>query len=143
MTSPQLAAPVTDNPLGWIVAEALKIPHTRHAILVSTDGLLRARSAGISQGDAETMAAALTGIRSLARKASLFCDGELSGWRQCLVEYDGGYVVVTGGGENSFLAASAGKQVDLQDLSYRMQSLSARLGQVLSTPQRDVRAGRA
>ena len=53
--------------------DALKMPETRHAILLSADGLLIAHSQRISRDDADRHAAGMSGLQSLARNTAEFC----------------------------------------------------------------------
>ena len=41
------------NKLGWMLDDALRMPETQHAVLLSADGLLMAHSERISRDDAE------------------------------------------------------------------------------------------
>lgn len=64
------------NDLGWMLDDVLMVPHARHAILLSADGLLRAHSAGITRDEADRQAAALAGVQSISRSTSGFLGGE-------------------------------------------------------------------
>lgn len=125
-----------NNDLGWMLDEVLKVPHARHAILLSADGMLRAHSAGISRDEAERQAAALSGLQSISRSTSEFCGRQETPWRQTLVEFADGYVFLVGAGRGAYLAVSATEEVDLESVTYRMQKLVDRLGKELTSPPR-------
>jgi predicted regulator of Ras-like GTPase activity (Roadblock/LC7/MglB family) len=130
------------NTLGWMLDDALRMPETRHAILFSDDGLLRAHSTGIAGADAERHAAALSGLRSLARSTAGLCGDPASPWRQSVNEFDGGYVFLVAAGEGAFLALSTTMDVDVAAVSFRMHDLIQRLGAHLTSPTRqDVGSG--
>ncbi|MCC9312135.1 roadblock/LC7 domain-containing protein [Kitasatospora sp. RB6PN24] len=124
------------NDLGWMLDDVLMVPHARHAILLSADGLLRAHSAGITRDEADRQAAALAGVQSISRSTAGFLGGDSGPWRQSLIEFAGGYVFLVAAGPGAYLAVSAGESVDMEAVSYRMQKLVDRLGKELGTPPR-------
>jgi predicted regulator of Ras-like GTPase activity (Roadblock/LC7/MglB family) len=124
------------NKLGWMLDDALKMPETRHAILLSADGLLMAHSERIGIDDAERHAAGMSGLQSLARSTVEFCGDPSSTWRQTVTEFDDGYVFLVAAGPNAYLAVSATENVDMEAVSFRLQELVQRLGKELSTPPR-------
>ncbi|MDT3395970.1 roadblock/LC7 domain-containing protein [Streptomyces sp. B1866] len=126
----------TDNGLGWMLDEVVRVPEARHAILLSADGMLRAYSEGIHRDEAERQAAALSGLQSISRSTAEFCEGEESPWQQTLVEFAGGYVFLIAAGPGAYLALSATAEVDMEAITYRMQKLVDRLGRELTAPPR-------
>jgi predicted regulator of Ras-like GTPase activity (Roadblock/LC7/MglB family) len=125
-----------NNELGWMLDDVLKVPHARHAILLSADGMLRAHSAGISRDEGERQAAALSGLQSISRSTAEFCGREETPWRQTLVEFTDGYVFLVAAGPGAYLAVSASEDVDMEAVTYRMQKLVDRLGKELTSPPR-------
>ncbi|AEM87815.1 MULTISPECIES: roadblock/LC7 domain-containing protein [Streptomyces] len=126
-----------NNDLSWMLESALEVPGARHAILVSADGLLMARSQEVKKDEADTVAAAMSGIQSLSRTMAGFCGGSHMTWRQTLVEFDGGWVFLISAGEGAYLAVSSAPDVDMADITFRMQQLVGQLGKALSTPPRE------
>ncbi|MFF4215769.1 roadblock/LC7 domain-containing protein [Streptomyces nondiastaticus] len=118
--------------------EVVKMPEARHAILLSSDGMLRARSQGIERDEAERQAAALSGLQSISRSTSEFCNHaqQENPWRQTLVEFAHGYVFLIAAGPGAYLAVSATEHVDMEAVTYRMQKLVDRLGKELTSPPR-------
>ncbi|MFD0382422.1 roadblock/LC7 domain-containing protein [Streptomyces stramineus] len=118
--------------------DVVKMPEARHAILLSSDGMLRARSGGIDRDEAERQAAALSGLQSISRSTAEFCtrQGQESPWRQTLVEFAHGYVFLIAAGPGAYLAVSASEHVDMEAVTYRMQKLVDRLGKELTSPPR-------
>ncbi len=127
-----------NNDLGWMLDEVVKMPEARHAILLSSDGMLRARSQGIERDEAERQAAALSGLQSISRSTSEFCNQtqQENPWRQTLVEFAHGYVFLIAAGPGAYLAVSATEHVDMEAVTYRMQKLVDRLGKELTSPPR-------
>jgi predicted regulator of Ras-like GTPase activity (Roadblock/LC7/MglB family) len=125
--------------LSWMLDSALEVPEARHAILVSADGLLMARSNEVGRDHADTVAAAMSGMQSLSRTVGDFVggDGPRQSWRQTLVEFDHGWVFLISAGEGAYLAVSASPDADLAEITFRMQQLVGQLGKVLTTPPRE------
>lgn len=135
----EVSAMNDNGELGWILDEALGMPETLHAILLTQDGLLRARSRGISRDEAERQAAALCGVVSVSRSTAGFygcADEPHPPWRQTLIEFDDAFVLVIAAGAGSYVAVSATERVDLEACSFRMQKLVERLGKVMLSPAR-------
>ena len=126
----------TNNELGWMLDEVLKVPEARHAILLSADGMLRAYSKDIDRDDAERLAAALSGVQSISRSTAEFCGTPHAPWRQTLIEFADGYVFLVAAGEGAYLAVSTSEDVDMEAVTYRMHKLVDRLGKELTSPAR-------
>lgn len=132
-----------NDDMSWMLDSALEVPGARHALLVSADGLLMARSRDVGTDQADTVAAAMSGMQSLSRQLGDFCDGPSFNWRQTVVEFDGGWIFLIAAGEGAYLAVSASTDVDMADITFRMQQLVGQLGKVLTSPPRlniDIRA---
>jgi len=125
-----------NNRLGWMLDDALRMPETRHAILLSADGLLMAYSERISRDDAERQAAGMSGLQSLARGTAEFCGDADAIWRQTVTEFDDGYVFLVAAGPGAYLAVSATLRVDMEAVSFRLHELVQRLGRELTSPPR-------
>ncbi|WP_128374771.1 roadblock/LC7 domain-containing protein [Streptomyces cavernae] len=126
------------NPdLSWVLNDVLQVRGARHAILVSADGLLLAQSSEIERDDAETNAAAMSSMQSLSRAVAPFVGGGKGIWKQTLLEYDGGWIFLIAAGRGAYLAVSAGSDVDMEAMSFRMQQLVGAVGKAMSTPLRE------
>ncbi|HEU5029740.1 roadblock/LC7 domain-containing protein [Spirillospora sp. NPDC046719] len=124
------------NRLGWMLDDALRMPETRYAILLSADGLLMAHSERIGRDEAERQAAGMSGLQSLARSTAEFCGDAGTTWRQTVSEFDDGYVFLVAAGPGAYLAVSATQHVDMETVSFRLQELVQRLGKELTSPPR-------
>jgi predicted regulator of Ras-like GTPase activity (Roadblock/LC7/MglB family) len=124
------------NRLGWMLDDALKMPETRHAVLLSADGMLMAYSQRIAEDDAERHAAGMAGLQSLARNTAGFCGHEGTPWRQTVTEFDDGYVLLVAAGPGAYLAVSTTENADLEAVSFRLQELVQRLGKEMTSPPR-------
>ncbi|MFG2881440.1 roadblock/LC7 domain-containing protein [Streptomyces sp. NPDC048297] len=123
--------------LSWMLDSALEIPGALHAVLISADGLLMARTKEFERDDADRVAAAMSGVQSLSRSLAFFCGSADQQWRQTLVEFDGGWVFLISAGEGAYLGVSASPDVDMADITFRMQQLVGQLGKALMTPPRE------
>jgi predicted regulator of Ras-like GTPase activity (Roadblock/LC7/MglB family) len=125
------------NDLTWILDTVLEMPGARHALLVSADGLLMARSKSVGKDDADTVAAAMSGMQSLSRTVAEFCDTQDTQWRQTLIEFNGGWVFLISAGVGAYMAVSAAHDVDMADITFRMQQVVGQLGKALTSPPRE------
>ncbi|MEE1942119.1 roadblock/LC7 domain-containing protein [Streptomyces sp. TRM 70361] len=124
--------------LSWMLEDVLKVPGARHAILLSADGLRRGKTQDVSPDLADTVSAAMSALQSLSRTTAEFVDpGHPSRWRQTVVEFSHGWVFLVAAGEGAYLAVSASADVDMGDITFRMQQLVQRLGKELTTPPRE------
>jgi predicted regulator of Ras-like GTPase activity (Roadblock/LC7/MglB family) len=126
-----------NDDLSWMLDSALEIPGALHAVLISADGLLMARTQDFGKDDADRVAAAMSGVQSLSRSLAFFCEDDTQKWRQTLVEFDGGWVFLISAGEGAYLGVSASPDVDMADITFRMQQLVGQLGKALTTPPRE------
>ncbi|MFF3846261.1 roadblock/LC7 domain-containing protein [Streptomyces sp. NPDC002328] len=126
-----------NDDLSWMLDSALEIPGALHAVLISADGLLMARTQDFGKDDADRVAAAMSGVQSLSRSLAFFCEDATQRWRQTLVEFDGGWVFLISAGEGAYLGVSASPEVDMADITFRMQQLVGQLGKALTTPPRE------
>ncbi|WP_371498509.1 roadblock/LC7 domain-containing protein [Kitasatospora sp. NBC_00374] len=128
---------MTTNPdLGWLLSDIVGVPDVRHAVVVSNDGLEIGRSEKIGRDDAERLAAACSGLQSLARGVAQGFGGHGSSTRQIVVEYGGGYLFVVAAGAGAHLAVVTGEAVDAGLVAYQMQVLVERIGTHLTSPPR-------
>ena len=106
-----------------------------HAIVLSTDGLLMAASAGLAADDGEHLAAMAAGIQSLARGAGeRFGGGQV---QQTIVEMESAFLFVTAAGQGACLAVLCRADADVGLVAYEMAMLVTRVGKyVLARPGR-------
>ncbi|TDC95558.1 roadblock/LC7 domain-containing protein [Nonomuraea deserti] len=71
MTTQQPTADTAN--MTWTLNRLAQEPEVINALLFTTDGLVLARSDGLSQDDAERAAAAMSGMKSLQGELSSFC----------------------------------------------------------------------
>ncbi|MEU4037507.1 roadblock/LC7 domain-containing protein [Streptomyces collinus] len=137
--------------LSWMLEDIVhNVPKARHAVLLSADGLPRGSTDGMDRKDVGTISAAMAGMQSLSRATSHFAGpGEDRQWNQTIIEFSHGWIFLIGAGQGAYLAAAAAPDVDMQQISFRMHRLVARLGNNLTSPPRvtaedgDGRAGRS
>ncbi|WP_320783427.1 roadblock/LC7 domain-containing protein [Streptomyces sp. CRN 30] len=124
--------------MSWMVRDIVdNVPRARHAVVLSADGLPRGATDGLTERDVRTISAALAGMQSLSRATAPFAGpGESRRWNQTVIEFSQGWVFLIGAGQGAYLAAAAEPDVDLQQISFRMNRLVARLGDSLTSPPR-------
>jgi uncharacterized protein len=123
--------------ISWLVNDLVeRVAHVEQAVVLSHDGLLMAKSAGLSREDADHMSAVAAGLHGLARGAGRrFGRGAV---RQTIIEMETGFLFVTAGGNGACLAVLGSEDADVGLIAYEMEMLVARVGQYLSTPVRSV-----
>ncbi|MDX3235517.1 roadblock/LC7 domain-containing protein [Streptomyces sp. ME03-5709C] len=122
--------------LTWLMDDLTeRVPHVRHALVLSTDGLVTGASTSLDRATAEHLAAVSSGFHSLAKGAGRHFDA--GGVRQTMVEFDDGFLFVTAAGEGSCLAVLSGVQADVGQIAYEMTLMVHRVGEHLGvTPRR-------
>jgi predicted regulator of Ras-like GTPase activity (Roadblock/LC7/MglB family) len=129
----------TDADLDWLLDGLVdQVAGTRHAILLSDDGLVISRSQTIERSDAERLAAITTGQQSLARGVGqLFSGGPV---QQVIVEMADLWLFITVAGRGTHLAVVASQEVDAELMTVAMHTLVQQVGQKLGTRARPPQA---
>jgi uncharacterized protein len=131
-----------DGPLDWMLTDfARSAPGVVHALVVSSDGLCLAATPGVDPALADQLAAASSGLASLARGTATLLDALPVG--QTILEMAGGYLFVTAIGESSLLAVSTERTADLGLVGYEMTMIASRVGHALTPAVRSDRTGSA
>jgi predicted regulator of Ras-like GTPase activity (Roadblock/LC7/MglB family) len=115
----------------WLITEFVKeVPGVAHAVVVSTDGLPLAYSAGIPKDRADQLAAVTSGLISLTQGAArVFEGGAVS---QTVIEMERGLLLTMSISDGSALAVLAAVDGDMGLIAYQMTLLVERAGQVLT-----------
>ena len=116
--------------LDWLLVDfARETPGVTAAVVVSVDGLPLAVSSSVTDALADQLAAAASGLVSLARAtAHLLASGDLT---QTILEMTGGYLFVTSVSRGATVAVHADRQCDLGLVGYEMTMLAERVGRAL------------
>jgi len=127
----------TDHDLDWLLENLLsKTPGTRHALVLSKDGLKLCHTRGLTIDQADQLAAIASGIQSLAYGTSIeFGDGT-GGVRQSMTEFHGGMLFIVEAGEGAHLAVIAADEADVGLIGHNMNELVEQLGAYLTAPPR-------
>ncbi|KAA9150317.1 roadblock/LC7 domain-containing protein [Amycolatopsis acidicola] len=121
---------------GWMLDLISGVRGVRHAVVLSSDGLLKVRTAQTSRELAEKVAAACSGLVSLGKGLSREF-GSGASPRQVMVEFDGGFLFVRGAGDGSRLAVVTEPVIDPGLIAQQMQAQVLMIGQrALSVPFR-------
>ncbi|GAA1645896.1 roadblock/LC7 domain-containing protein [Nonomuraea sp. NPDC048882] len=131
--------PSTGTDLNWLLDDLVgRIKETEHAIVLSSDGLLMASSAGLQRTDGEHLSAVASGLQSLAKGVSEHISG--GEVRQTVVEWKNQFLIVTTAGERACLAVLCAQNADIGLVAYEMAMLVARVGQYLTSGARNAEA---
>lgn len=123
--------------LAWLLDDLIdRIPHAQHAVVLSADGLLMAKSDGLARDDGEHLAAVASGIHSLAKGASQRLGGGPP--QQAIIELQSATLFVSAAGTGACLAVHAEGDADIAVIAYEMEILVGKVGAYLTAP---VRAG--
>ncbi|MFD3925327.1 roadblock/LC7 domain-containing protein [Streptomyces sp. NPDC058614] len=122
--------------LDWLLAGLVqRVPHTRSALLLSSDGLVKAYDGFGEIAEAEHMAALASGLHSLGRSAGMrFAGG--ADVRQVVVELETHVLFVCSAGSGASLAVLADREADAAVLGYEMAMLVKSVRPYFVTPAR-------
>ncbi|MEU8349118.1 roadblock/LC7 domain-containing protein [Streptomyces sp. NPDC048845] len=121
--------------LAWLLKALVeKVPHTRCAVLLASDGLVKTVH-GVDTDTADRLAAAASGIYALGQELGSVT-GEAGEVRQVLVDVGTALVAVATGGDRARLLVAADQDVDVSVLGYEMGVLATAAGAHLQTPPR-------
>jgi predicted regulator of Ras-like GTPase activity (Roadblock/LC7/MglB family) len=137
-----LSHPPTGQPsdLTWLLTNLVeKVPGTRSALLLSSDGLKKAFH-GLDNTEADHLAAIASGLFSLARSAGNRF-GDTGGVRQVVAELDDTLLFISAAGSGAVLAVLAARDADAGVLGYEMLQLVKSVRPYLATPARHAVAG--
>ncbi len=131
---------IRSGQLDWLLAEfSREVPGVVHGVVVSGDGLRLATSPDVSVALGDQLAAAASGLVSLARGTAHLLDaGPVT---QTILEMAGGYLFVSSVSQGATLAVYARRQCDIGMVGYEMTMLASRVGHAL-TPAPRANAGR-
>ncbi|MFC7563036.1 roadblock/LC7 domain-containing protein [Actinomadura namibiensis] len=123
--------PVNGQDLNWLVTNfADSVPKVAHAVVVSSDGLPMAYSAGFPPERADQLSAIASGLMSLTQGAAKIFDA--GGVSQTVVEMDRGLLFVMSIANGAVFAVLAAPDCDLGLVAYEMTLLVERVGRVLT-----------
>lgn len=125
--------PVQD--INWLITNFVeRVPDVAHAVVVSSDGLPLAYSAGFPQDRADQLAAVTSGLASLTQGASrVFEGGRVV---QTVVEMEAGVLVIMAVSNGASLAVLASPTADLGLIAYEMALLVERVGKMMTPATR-------
>lgn len=124
--------------MSWMVKDIVaNVPRALHAVVLSADGLPRGATEGMTPADVRTISAAMAGMQSLSRATAHFAGlAQERQWNQTIIEFSHGWVFLIGAGQGAYLAAAAEPDVDMEQMSFRMNRLVMRLGDNLASRPR-------
>ncbi|GAB2712485.1 roadblock/LC7 domain-containing protein [Nocardia thraciensis] len=123
--------------LGWLLEKLLtRTPQTRHALLLSSDGLKICHTQELSVDRADQLAAIAAGIQSLSHGASVEFGSARSGVRQSMTEFYGGILFIVEAGMGAHIAVIAAEEADAGLVGHNMRELVEQLGEYLAAAPR-------
>lgn len=133
----------SSSDLSWLLADLLRrVPHTRCALLASTDGIKRYYR-GLDNDEADALAAWAAAQCSLARNGGRWFGMNGGGVRQVVVEFNDLVVFVSAAGSGAVLVVLATPEADAAVLGYEIAQLVKRVPNHLTTPMRQPTAARS
>ncbi len=122
--------------LNWLLDDVVsRVVGAQNAIVLSADGLLIGKSAGMSKDDSDQLSAIASSLVSLAKGVSRqFGRGKVL---QNMIEMERGYLFVSAAGQGACLAVLAGENTDVEMIAYEMNRLVKRVGDYLASAPRD------
>jgi|SRR5450755_1801625 predicted regulator of Ras-like GTPase activity (Roadblock/LC7/MglB family) len=118
--------------VNWLLEDLAD--HIRQAVVLSPDGLTLGSSPGLSQEDADHLAALAAALHSLARGAGRrFQGGQV---RQTIIEMDAALLFISAADEGMCLAVLADTDSDAGLIAYEMAMLIKRVGWHLAAKPR-------
>ncbi|GAA4956146.1 putative regulator of Ras-like GTPase activity (Roadblock/LC7/MglB family) [Nonomuraea thailandensis] len=131
--------PTAGTDLNWLMDDLVnRVKEAEHAIVLSSDGLLMASSAGLQRTDGEHLSAVASGLQSLAKGVSDHISA--GAVRQTVVEWKNQFLIVTAAGERACLAVLCAQNADIGLVAYEMAMMVARVGQYLTSGARNAQA---
>ncbi|MFI6500849.1 roadblock/LC7 domain-containing protein [Nonomuraea typhae] len=115
----------------WLITDFVStVPGVAHAVVVSSDGLPLAASAGFPTDRADQLAAIASGLISLTQGAARVFEGGIV--NQTIVEMERGLMLIMSISDGSCLAVLAAPDCDMGLVAYQMTLMVDRAGQVLT-----------
>ncbi|MBB5778065.1 roadblock/LC7 domain-containing protein [Nonomuraea angiospora] len=115
----------------WLITDFVStVPGVAHAVVVSSDGLPLAASAGFPADRADQLAAIASGLVSLTQGAARVFEG--GPVNQTIVEMQRGLMLIMSISDGSCLAVLAAPDCDMGLVAYQMTLMVDRAGQVLT-----------
>ncbi|GAA4617483.1 roadblock/LC7 domain-containing protein [Saccharopolyspora hordei] len=126
----------TASKLSWLLDDFVQGVHgADHAVVLSNDGLVIAKSADMERDSADKLAAAASSLRSIGKGVSKDFDrGQVA---QTHVEMERGFLFVSAAGSGACLAVLCGPDADIELVAYEMGRLITRVGSFLSAAPRE------
>ncbi|WP_280454575.1 roadblock/LC7 domain-containing protein [Nocardia brasiliensis] len=123
--------------LDWLLEQLLaRTPGTRHALLLSSDGLKICHTQQLTIDAADQLAAIAAGIQSLSHGASVEFGNGRSGVRQSMTEFYGGILFIVEAGMGAHVAIIAAEDADAGLVGHNIRELVEQLGHHLAAAPR-------
>ncbi|MFF7796096.1 roadblock/LC7 domain-containing protein [Streptomyces olivaceus] len=132
----------TDNSLTWLLQNLLDhTPGTRHALVLSRDGLKLCWTEHLTLDRADQLAAICSGIQALAQGASVEFGNGTGGVRHSMTEFHGGLLFIVEAGQGAHLAVVAVENADPGVVGHHMTEMVEQIGEHLRAEPRHAAPG--
>ncbi|WP_402466349.1 roadblock/LC7 domain-containing protein [Isoptericola aurantiacus] len=122
------STPESGHPDSWMLDLVADVRGVRHAVVLSSDGLVKVRTDVTDPDTADKLAAACAGLVALGLSMGREF-GEDDTLRQVVVEFGGGFLFVRGAGDGSRLAVVTDAGVDPGLVAQQMQAQVLMIGE--------------
>ncbi|WP_329458942.1 roadblock/LC7 domain-containing protein [Streptomyces sp. NBC_01497] len=127
----------TDSSLTWLLENLLdRTRGTRHALVLSRDGLKLCWSRFLTVDQADQLAAICSGIQALAQGASVEFGSGDGGVRHSMTEFHGGLLFIVEAGDGAHLAVVAEDGADAGLVGHQMTEMIEQIGDHLRAEPR-------
>ncbi|WP_019806738.1 roadblock/LC7 domain-containing protein [Saccharomonospora halophila] len=121
--------------LNWLLDDMVeRVVGAQHAVVLSADGLLMGKSAGLAKDDSDQLSAMSSSLQSLAKGVTRHF--ERGPVLQTMIEMEEGYLFVSAAGAGACLAVLSEETVDVEMIAYEMNRLVKRVGDYMSASPR-------
>ncbi len=141
-TVPSPTMQTTDNSLTWLLQNLLDhTPGTRHALVLSRDGLKLCWTEHLTLDRADQLSAICSGIQALAQGASVEFGNGTGGVRHSMTEFHGGLLFIVEAGQGAHLAVVAVEDADPGVVGHHMTEMVEQIGEHLRAEPRHAAPG--
>ncbi|GAB3120862.1 hypothetical protein GCM10027160_37560 [Streptomyces calidiresistens] len=127
---------MTSENLRWMLNQLADREGVRDVVLASSDGLPRACSQGLDRDDLDRFAAGLSAVCSTGAALGELVSDSPADWRQTMIEFERGLLLLVRGAENSLLGVIIESGSEVEQVAYHAHELASQMGQALTTAPR-------
>ena len=135
-----VSRPVIEDP-SWVLNPITETKDVRHALILSSDGMIIGASEKLGRDEAEGISAMTAALHGAARSAANAALGAAPGSPVTTITIQnayGTYMVMPAGGTNTFIAVAGNPDMPMGTVAHVMARQARKLGeQLMSVPARE------